>query len=398
MSKNYYDIIGVSKNASESDIKKNYKKLAVKWHPDKNLENKDEAEKKFKEISEAYQVLSDPKKREVYDNYGEEGLKNNQDGENTHFSSPNDIFNMFFNNMQQQHFQQRKRQSESKVVEIPVKLKEFYNGSKKKITLKIKCICTDCNGIGGLNPKLCDECNGMGIKVMNRLIGPGMMQRIQTNCSKCNGSKKIVENACKKCAGQKINVENREFILNIEPGSYHDDNKVFESCGDQLPNEEPGNVIFVFKEENHKSFTRVKDDLVYLYDITLGDSLTGLIVNFKHLNGEEILFKEDRLIKQNSYNIIKNKGMPRKNNTYGDLYIVYNIIYPNNSLTNNEKEIIKRIFLTSDIDKNIDKNDLDTYNLNNDFLLEELERRNGKYSKNTNRNGPDISNIFQQFF
>jgi DnaJ-class molecular chaperone len=238
----------------------------------------------------------------------------------------------------------------------------------------------------------------MGIKVMNRVLGPGMIQRIQTTCPKCNGSKKFVDNICKKCIGQKIISENREFILNIEPGSYNDDSKIFENGGDQLPNEEAGNVIFVFKEENNKLFKRIKDDLVYFYNITLGDSLTGLVVNFKHLNGEDIIFKEDRLIKQNSYNIIKNKGMPRKNNTYGDLYIVYNIIYPNKSLTNNEKEIIKRIFVTSETDKNIDQNYLESYNLNNDFLLDELEKKNGKNTKNNNKHGGDIPNIFQHYF
>jgi DnaJ-class molecular chaperone len=400
MSKNYYDILGVSKDSSENDIKKNYRKLAVKWHPDKNPENKDEAERKFKEISEAYQVLSDPQKREAYDNYGEDGLKNNQEGNNGHISSPNDIFNMFFNNMQQQqHFQQqRRRQSESKIVEIPVTLKEFYNGSKKKITLKIKKTCSDCDGFGGINSKICDECNGIGMKVINRVLGPGMMQRLQTTCSKCNGAKKIAENICNRCGGQKITSENREFILNIEAGSFNEETRVFENMGDQMPNEEAGNIVFVFKEQKNKLFTRIGDDLIYFYNITLGDSLTGLVVNFKHINGEDILFKEEHLIKENSYNIIKNKGMPRKNNAnvYGDLYVVYNIIYPKTKvLTHNEKEIIKRIFETSE--SNIDKTHLEYHALNDNFVLDELEKRNGKYSKNT-RQSTDIPNIFQHYF
>ena len=96
MAKNYYDILEIDKNASINEIKKTYKKLAIKWHPDKNPNNKDEAETKFKEISEAYQVLSDPEKKNLYDKYGDEGLNDNFSNNHSNFNSPDEIFNMFF--------------------------------------------------------------------------------------------------------------------------------------------------------------------------------------------------------------------------------------------------------------------------------------------------------------
>ena len=151
MSKNYYDILNISKDASEEEIKRSYKKLAVKWHPDKNPNNKEEAEKKFKEISEAYQILSDENKRKIYDMHGEEGVKQHEGfnssngGEGMHpFQSPDDIFKMFFGNRSpfNNHFEQnmnmniRVKKSDPKIVNIPLTLKEFLNGSKKKITLK----------------------------------------------------------------------------------------------------------------------------------------------------------------------------------------------------------------------------------------------------------------------
>ena len=150
MSSKYYDILGINKNASDEEIRKSYKKLAVKWHPDKNPDNKEESEKKFKEISEAYQVLSDPQKKEIYDNYGEDGLKNDGNMGGNQFNSPDDIFKMFFggggsqfgSNFEDNFFQnvsnRHNKKTDPKIVNIPVTLKEFYLGSKKKVSLKSK--------------------------------------------------------------------------------------------------------------------------------------------------------------------------------------------------------------------------------------------------------------------
>jgi DnaJ-class molecular chaperone len=249
MSKNYYEILQVSKDAKEDEIKKMYKKLAIKWHPDKNIDNKEESEKKFKEISEAYQVLSNPEKRQIYDNYGEEGLKNNGINENGPFNTPDDIFKMFFgghrtpfsNNFEENSFFNNKdtvKKTEPKIVNIPITLKECYSGTKKKITLKLKILCKKCDGHGGLNLKTCNNCSGQGVKVIDRIIGPGMIQRIQTSCNVCNGNKKIAQNKCNECNGNKIKIEEKQFLLVIEPGSENNDKKIFENSGDQMPNEQ----------------------------------------------------------------------------------------------------------------------------------------------------------------
>ncbi len=388
MSKNYYDILEINKNANESEIKKAYKKMAIKWHPDKNPDNKEESEQKFKEISEAYHVLSDPQKKEIYDKYGEEGLKNSGGFNEEQFNSADDIFKMFFGRnspFEDNVFFEKKnlKKSDPKIVGIPFTLKESYNGSKKKVTLKIKKICGECNGLGGTNTKVCSDCNGNGVKVINRNVGPGMVQRIQTICNKCSGNKKIVENICKSCNGNKIIIEDKQFILSLNTGVQNEDKRIYENSGDQLPGENVGDVIFIMKEEKHNLFTRVGNDLIYNHSITLGDSLVGATVSFNNINDEKITFKEDNIIKFNSYSIIKNKGMPvpNSNNNFGDLYIKYNIIYPNKTLSHSDKDAIKKILPTTN-NNSIDK--LYLSKLCDNFSIEEIEKKNYRHNSSQN--------------
>ena len=390
MSKNYYDILGLDKNANESEIKKAYKKMAVKWHPDKNPDNKDEAESKFKEISEAYHVLSDAEKKDIYDKYGEEGLKNNPGFNGEQFTSADDIFKMFFgrnNDFDDNIFfeQKRSKKSDPKIVSIPFTLKDAYNGTKKKITLKIKKICTDCNGLGGINPKLCNGCNGIGIKVMNRQVGPGMIQRIQTVCNVCSGNKKIIEHICKKCNGNKVELEDKQFVLSLNIGIENEDKKIYENSGDHLPGETVGDVIFVMKEEKNNLFKRIGNDLIYNHSITLGDSIIGGTITFNNINDEKITFKEDNIIKYNSYSIIRNKGMPIANsaNTFGDLYVKYDIIYPTKSLSQTDKEIIKKILPITMINEN-NNDKLYSSKLYTDFSIDDIEKKKSKKQNNFN--------------
>ena len=412
MSQNYYDVLGIQKNATEDEIKKAYRKLAVKWHPDKNPDNKDEAEKKFKQISEAYQALSDPKKREIYDNYGEEGLKNDggMGGGGGPFTSPEEIFSMFFGGRspfgggEENFFRggggHGSKKSDPKVVSIPITLKECYTGSKKKITLKIKNLCKTCNGQGGLSMKTCGGCNGRGVKVVTRMIGPGMMQQMQSVCPECNGNRKIPEHKCIDCHGKCINIVEKPFLLVIDPGSENDDKKVFEKMGDELPGEEKGDVIFILKEEENNKFVRIGNDLVYNHDILLGDSLTGVEIQLNHINDSKIFYKEDNIIRQNSYHVLKNNGMPIKNKDgrFGDLYVVYNITYPNKILLESEKQSIRKIFNNSGKISDNDKNNLTSGILHNNFSIEDIQKKymGGRSSQRENRN--NIHDLFGRFF
>jgi DnaJ-class molecular chaperone len=411
MSKNYYETLEIEKNASEEEIRKAYKKMAIKWHPDKNLNNKEESEKKFKEVSEAYEVLSDSNKKEIYDKYGYDGLKEQNNGMNGH--SPDDIFNMFFGGQSpfgggfpnEQMFEHQQNKTKPKVVEIPIGLKDLYNGTKKKITLKVQRLCETCDGLGGTNPKQCTSCGGKGIKIINKMIGPGMMQRMQTICDSCNGMRKIAEKKCSTCNGNKIKSEEQPFILKIEKGTQNNDQFVFENEGDQSPNEIKGDVVFIIKENsNNTKFKRVGNDLIYYHNILLGDSITGCNISIDCIDDDKINYKELGMIKENSYTIIKNKGMPIKNkkDSFGNLYVVYNIVYPDNILTNNERDTIKKILGTVKNDIKID-NELNI-NHNDNFSINNLKPKN---EENKNRHPsefrghpghPSMNNIFSNFF
>ena len=389
MSKKYYDILEIKQDATEEDIKRSYKKLAVKWHPDKNPGKKEEAEAKFKEISEAYHVLSDPEKKDIYDKFGEEGLKNHGAGGGGGAGpSQDDIFQMFFGGRSpfgqqfnhHQHFHHMnmnvRKKSETRITEIPISLKDLYNGCKKKVTMKLKRLCHVCDGKGGMNPKICMECNGQGIKVINRMIGPGMMQTTQSVCNKCNGTKSVPDTICAECNGNKVKMVEEQFILTIDPGSHNDEHKIYPEQGDHLPNEDRGDMLFILKENKHHLFLRVGNDLVYRYEIMLGDAIIGKTISFNNINGDKIVFKEINMIKQNAYTLIPNKGMPIKgtNNKFGNLYVVYDVIYPSKILSTVEKEEIKAILPTKNETIN-DSEITDRGILHDNFSLEILQKK-----------------------
>lgn len=405
MSKNYYNILEIEKNASEEEIKKAYKKGALKWHPDKNVNNKEEAENKFKDISEAYSVLSDSQKRNIYDNHGEEGLKGNNDFQNNNpFESPNDLFKMFFGGNSpfgggpggphQSPFPQENmfnnnafgfqrnviKKAEQKVICIPISFKDIYFGSKKKITIPVRVLCIGCHGVGGKDPVSCKSCNGMGVIVIRKMIGPNMVQQVQTVCTTCQGKKKIVGTPCNICSNSGTCgtvITDKEFILKIDKGADNDDKIIFENMGNENYEEEKGDIIFILslKDNKYTNFKKIKNNLIYTHNIKVGDSIVGTKISFEHINDETICYKEDNFIPDKSFRVIRNKGLPIKgyNERYGDLYVNYNVIYDDIKLNQSQKDIIKNILPTTETNGEIDKT-LNMEKLKQNFSLEDVMR------------------------
>jgi len=327
-----YDILGVTPESTPAEIKKAYRKLALKYHPDKNP---DEPEK-FKEISAAFEVLSDEKKKSIYDKYGEQGLSEGGGGE---FHSPFDIFDMFFGGGGGGRRRGEKARGKDTVHQLKVSLEELYNGVVRSLAVQKNVICDGCNGIGGKEGSVqkCDNCNGTGVDVKLRQIGPGMVQQIQQPCSACNrtGEKIKEKDRCKKCNGKKVIRERKVLECDIMPGMKDGQKIKFEQEGDQAPGITPGDIIIVLDEKEHSTFKRDGSDLHLKMNIELADALCGFTRIVKTLQNEtrhiKVVSAPGEVIHPNKPKCIEDEGMPvfdrvRK----GRLIISFEINFPQN--------------------------------------------------------------------
>jgi DnaJ-class molecular chaperone len=336
MSKDLYGILGLTKEASQEEIKKAYRKLAVKWHPDKNLDNKTESENKFKDISEAYEILSNTEKKKIYDQHGYEGLKN-QGFEQPDFEHMNDIFSQifggmggFFNNKNNQEQEER----EEITVEYNVNIEDLYTGKKNcKINIPLSKPCEKCNKTGCKEKKehRCHACNGRGIVLKQIRTGP-FIQQIQEHCGHCNktGIDKKAE-LCDVCNGKKNIRENTEITFDIPAGAYNNYSIKIKNM----------RIKIYIKEINNTNFKRMfvingnqqpnPADLLYEMHISLAESICGFEKNINFINGKDINVVSEKIIKHGDIMVLPNKGMPYVNgdNEYGDIYVALIIDYPN---------------------------------------------------------------------
>jgi DnaJ family protein A protein 2 len=314
----FYDLLGVPKNASLEEIKRAYKKMAIKYHPDKTLGNED----LFKDISSAYNILSDPQKRELYDRYGEDGLKEGPDA--------GSIFETLFKT---QRSSSGRPKGKDVAITVDVSLEDLYNGKVQKVQLKKTVICTTCQGKGGRNSKQCNGCKGSGIKIITRQRGP-YVEQMRTECHECHGSGEFIrsKDKCKKCRGNKIIEESKTLDLYIDKGMKHNQKILFSGEGDQHPDLDPGDIIFILKLKPHDVFKRKNEDLYMTKDITLIEALGGASFIITHLDGRELLIKTppDQIISPNQQMCLENEGMPRHKSIYdlGKLIIKFNVIFP----------------------------------------------------------------------
>ncbi|XP_005362425.1 dnaJ homolog subfamily A member 1 [Microtus ochrogaster] len=239
----YYDVLGVKPNATQEELKKAYRKLALKYHPDKNP---NEGEK-FKQISQAYEVLADSKKGELSDKVGEQAIK--EGGAGGGFGSPMDIFDMFFGGGGRM---QRERRGKNVVHQLSVTLEDLYNGATRKLALQKNVICDKCEGRGGKKGAVecCPNCRGTGMQIRIHQIGPGMVQQIQSVCMECQGHGERIspKDRCKSCNGRKIVREKKILEVHIDKGMKDGQKITFHGEGDQEPGLEPGDIIIVLDQ------------------------------------------------------------------------------------------------------------------------------------------------------
>jgi DnaJ family protein A protein 2 len=262
---------------------------------DKNAQNPDAADK-FKEISHAYEILSDSQKRAIYDQYGEEGLDGNGGAGGM---SAEDLFSQFFGGgsafgggglggMFGGGMQSRGPPKARTIHHVhKVSLEDIYRGKVSKLALQKSVICTKCDGRGGKEGavKKCAGCDGHGMKTMMRQMGP-MIQRFQTVCPDCNGEGEIIreKDKCKQCNGKKTVVERKVLHVHVDRGVRSGHKIEFRGEGDQTPGVQAGDVVFEIEQKPHPRFQRKDDDLFYHAEIDLVTALAGGTIFIEHLD------------------------------------------------------------------------------------------------------------------
>tara|TARA_B110000285_G_scaffold3774_1_gene3953 strand:+ start:31 stop:1218 length:1188 start_codon:yes stop_codon:yes gene_type:complete len=328
----YYDALGIEKTATEKEIKKAYRKLALKYHPDKNKSNPD-AVSKFQKISEAYEVLQSSEKRKKYDTYGKNGV--NSSGHRSHSNmDPFSMFNHMFNTKSQQSTQMKPT-----YLDLPVTLEEMFSGKTKKFKIGRKRICKTCDGIGGEKEgvKQCDTCNGQGRIHIRRSVGPGMIQQMVQMCPKCHGKCSIIlpQFRCKTCHGKKTVIENKICMVEIAPGAANGSSIKLYQEGDAEPGKLPGDIVFKLKQTDHPIFKRNENDLHIMKNISLIEALDNHSFVLTHLDNRTLFVKTggpQDILQPNAIRCIPNEGMPFPHAPLqkGKLIIHYNIQFPKN--------------------------------------------------------------------
>ncbi|CAM9639510.1 unnamed protein product [Ectocarpus fasciculatus] len=323
-----YKSLGVPKDADENTIKKAYKKLALKHHPDKGGDVE-----VFKEISSAAEVLCDPEKRKIYDKYGKEGLEGQGGGEG---HSADDVFSMFFGGGRRGRGPSGPQKGEDINHPIKVTLEDLYNAKTVRLAINRDKLCEDCEGRGGQEgcERDCSDCQGRGAKVMLRQLGPGMVQQMQVACPSCKGGGKIIDEKlkCKSCKGKKVFKDRKVLEVNVEKGMRNGQKIRFAGEADEAPNTVPGDVNFIVQEKEHDVFTRKGADLALKLDLKLSEALCGFTKTVTHLDGRVLKIESPpgSVVKPESVRCIEGEGMPFHGNpfTKGRLFIIFKVQFP----------------------------------------------------------------------
>ena len=361
--RDYYEVLGVAKGASADEIKKAYRKLAVKYHPDKNPGDK-EAEEKFKEAAEAYAVLSDNDKRAKYDQFGHAGVDGAAPDFSGGFGDLNDILNDLFGGgfsgfgggfggfggfgggRSGQRQQQRVYRGRDIRVRVKLSLEEIAKGVEKEISIEKSVPCPDCGGRGARNAsdvKTCPACNGTGQvqRVVNSIFGQTVTY---STCQQCGGEGKIISNPCRTCGGSGL-VRKRETIkVKIPAGVEAGMQLTIQGEGHAAKNNGiNGDLLVVIEEQEHPNLKREGNNLYYTKIISMPDAILGADVEIPCLDGSYKV-KVEPGTQSGTVVRLRGKGLPTVNGYggTGDLYVKFAVWIPK-KLTKEERDAVEAL-------------------------------------------------------
>ncbi len=351
--KDYYEVLGVSKNATDEEIKRAFRVLAKKYHPDVNKEPG--AAEKFKEIGEAYQVLSDKNKRAQYDQYGHAAFDGAQGGAGFDMGDINldDIlsnlfgggfggFSSFSGFGGNSRTRKSARRGEDLLMHIKISFEEAVKGCKKDIRLTVTENCDECNGKGGFGEKKCSTCDGLGVIREEQRTLFGIMQT-QKTCPNCNGSGKTYKEICSECRGEGRVKKNKTLTVTVPAGIDTGNQLRLSGKGGAGINGGPnGDIYLEFEVEPDKYFERQDDDIYLEVPVTITEAVLGCKKEIPTLNGNGYI--EIKPGTQNYTKLkLRGKGIKGVNSkSYGDMYVVINIIMPT-KLTKKQKDLFKEL-------------------------------------------------------
>ncbi|KAI9927614.1 DnaJ- protein scj1 [Aspergillus wentii] len=362
----YYKVLGLDKSASEKDVKRAYRNLSKKFHPDKNPGD-DAARDRFVEIADAYDVLSTPATRKIYDQYGHDGIEQHRQGGQAGrpANDPFDLFSRFFGGGGHFGHAPGHRRGPDMEMRVGVPLRDFYTGRDIQFVLEKQQICDTCEGTGSADREVvtCNQCGGRGMVIRKHMLAPGMFQQVQMACDKCGGQGKQIKKPCPVCHGQRVVRKDVDTFATIEPGMDKGTRIVFENEADENPDWIAGDLVLVLEEKEPEIaeseeqrtdgtfFRRKGRDLFWKEALSLREAWMGEWTrNVTHLDGHVVQLsrKRGQVVQPLSVETVKGEGMPfwsenpvhghEENQEPGNLYVEYTVVLPDQMESGMEKD------------------------------------------------------------
>ena len=367
--RDYYEVLGVNKNATDDELKKAYRKLAKKYHPDANPDNKEEAEKKFKEVNEAYEVLSDSQKRQMYDRFGFDGPQgfSGQGGGGYYsygsgfegfggfsdfgdFGDLGDIFSSFFGgSSSRSRSSNGVRKGADLKVNLEITFEEAYSGVQKEISINRSEKCKSCNGTGakrGTTADKCSVCKGSG-KIRQVVTTPFGQMSTQKVCSHCGGSGKIIKEPCPDCKGKGILKKTVKLKVKIPEGIDEGQTIILRGEGEPGTNGGPnGDLYIVVHIKRHSIYTRKAEHVLCDVPITFTGAALGTEIEIPMVDGTKEKFKIPEGTQTGTKFTIKNKGFKSVNANWRGDFIFTVIVQVPKRLTKEQRDILTELAKT----------------------------------------------------